>query len=190
MPFPFDACSRGGRLQTSPAVAVASAASPLVVAGWRRVGVVPEDRGLPRGSRFSGASSSRARCSARIRTRPESSKSTSGWPPTSLNPTTVPAAPPSHVDRVGTRRDPIADAPVAGCCCVALVCRLPAHAATSFSPCREHPSPLARPAAPAPDVLRTPGAVRSGFVPGGAGRTVGPGCRRPRPGSRFSAETP
>jgi hypothetical protein len=37
-----------------------------------------------------------------------------------------------HVDRVGTRRDPIADAPVTGCRCVALVCRFLGHAATAF----------------------------------------------------------
>jgi len=37
-----------------------------------------------------------------------------------------------HVDLVGTRRDPIADAPFPGCCCVALVCRFPGHAATAF----------------------------------------------------------
>jgi hypothetical protein len=43
-----------------------------------------------------------------------------------------PPAPRSHLDRVGTRLDSIADGPFACCCFVALVCRLPVHTATSL----------------------------------------------------------
>jgi hypothetical protein len=41
-------------------------------------------------------------------------------------------APRSHLDLVGTRRDLIANGPFTGGRCVALVDRLPIHAATSF----------------------------------------------------------
>jgi hypothetical protein len=43
-----------------------------------------------------------------------------------------PPAPCPHLDRVGTRRDLIANGPFTGGRCVALISRLPIHAATSF----------------------------------------------------------
>jgi hypothetical protein len=82
----------GGRSHQSGGGGEGAAAA----AGGRGVAesrVVPEDR-VPPEDRASGrASSSRSRCSARIRTRPEPAKSTRGWPPTLLNPTTVPRLP-------------------------------------------------------------------------------------------------
>src|SRR5215211_2665696 len=66
------------------------------IAGGRGVSesrAVPGDRCLPGDFVSIVESPPRWRCSARMRTRPEPAKSTSGWPPTALNPTTVPWLP-------------------------------------------------------------------------------------------------
>jgi hypothetical protein len=75
--FPFDTCSRGGRSNQSGG----GGSGAAVTAGARGVSesrVEPGDRDLPGGRASVVESSPRARCSARIRARPEPAKSTSG----------------------------------------------------------------------------------------------------------------
>jgi hypothetical protein len=67
------------------------------------------------------------------------------------------------LDLVGTRRDPIPDAPFTSCRVAILGWRLPGHALTPRPTGQDDPSPLVHRAAPPPGVVRSQGAVRPGL---------------------------